>query len=113
MAPVAEGSAEEREVAGVDPRLDRVSLVLCQQAVRDGGIDAILQRGLQRVAERARLHAELLGGVVDDSLTLLLRRSELGRCDRGPTAGDCDSSDDCGDELAFGVEIHGLLLSLR
>ena len=77
---------EEREVAGADPLLEPRALLLRKRAVLDRGVDAVLQRLLERVAQLARPDAELLGRVVDDRLTLLLRRERLRRGD--PRTGD-------------------------
>src|SRR5262249_17887438 len=70
----ARPAAEEREVVRLDPLLQRLALLLRQPAGRDGGIDAVLERLLDRGAQLAGLDAEVLCGVVDDRLALLARR---------------------------------------
>src|SRR5205085_5969883 len=47
------GAAEQRDVAGLDSLLQLVALGLRQTAGRDGLVDAVLERLLQRSAERA------------------------------------------------------------
>jgi hypothetical protein len=60
------------------------------------------ERLLESTAERARLHAELLRGVVDDRLALGTRiAAELGRRDSGAGSADREGGHGSCDRLAF------------
>jgi len=67
------GAAEEREVAGLDVLLQLLTLGFCEPTRGDGGVDPVLERLLERRAERAGRDAELLRRVVHHRLALLLR----------------------------------------
>ena len=93
-----ESSEDERCVSRVDALLERVGLLLRETAVLDSLIDAVLERLLERVRELARLDAELLRGVVDNRLALLLRGPRLGCGDSRSSSGDGECDDrTCGD----------------
>src|SRR6184192_75547 len=95
----------------LDPLLELVALGLREAAGRDGLVDAILERLLQRGAERARLDAELFRRVVDHRLALLLRRAELGGGECRPAAGDGETGDGADDHYGLDPAAHQLLLS--
>jgi hypothetical protein len=80
-------TSEERKASRLDPRLQLVALGLGDSTGRDRGVDAILERLFERIAERARRDVETLRSVVDDSLPLVGRR-ELLRRDRSAAARD-------------------------
>jgi hypothetical protein len=98
---VPPAGAEQREVAGLDPLLQLGALLLRQPARGHRGVHPVGQRLLERVRELRRLHAELLGRVVDHRLALLRGRPGLGRGDRGPAARDREPGDRSGDDLAL------------
>ena len=104
--------AEQRHVAGLDPLLELVALGLRQPARRDGLVDTILERLLQRGAERARLDAQLLGSVVQHCLVLLLRRAELRRRVGAAPAGYGETCDGSRDHLGPEPAAHRMFLSL-
>src|SRR3954453_10243323 len=83
--PAAEAGSsrhQQRHVSGIDLRLDGVALLLAQPAGRHRGVDAVLVRLLESVAQLARLNAELSCRVLDDRLALGLRMAELRGRDR-------------------------------
>ena len=83
MAEAGAAAAEEREVAGGDPRLQLVALLLRDRPGSDGRIDAVCERLLERVAQLGRSR-RVLRRVVDHRLALGFGR-ELRR-------GDCRSA---------------------
>ncbi len=74
---VMEAAVEQREVTRLDPLLERDPLVLRQATGRDRGVDPVAERFLERARELVGRDAELFGGIVDDRLALLARRSAL------------------------------------
>ena len=98
--------AEEWHVAGLDPRLELVALRLRDLARRDGCVYPVLERLLEGVAQGSGRNAELLRGIVDDRLALLLRRAELVGSDRAAPTGDRRGGDTARDELPLQPSIH-------
>ena len=96
---------EERQRAGLDPLLQLVSLRVRQLPGRDGRVDAVLERFLQRSGERARCDAQLLGGVVDDCLAVVARSEPVGR-DRRSSARNCGGRGDTGADLQLQTLLH-------
>src|SRR5205085_2601990 len=76
----------------------------------DGGVDPVLERLLQRRAERARRDAELLRRVVHDRLAVARRAEAVGR-ERGAAAGDRRGGRHTGADLQLELPVH--LVSLR
>ena len=104
---VEAGADEQRERGRGDAALHGVALLLCQQAVRHGGVDPVLQRLLECVAELGRVDAKLLGRIVHDCLALSLRRLAVG-CHGGAGARDRKGRTGAGCDLR--PLLHGLLL---
>src|SRR5262249_20577176 len=106
------GAAEEREVAGLDVLLQLITLGFWQPTRGDGGVDPVLERLLERRAERAGRDAELLRRVVHHRLALLLRRAaELVGGERRPTTGDRETGDRACDQPWSEPACHRVLLS--
>ena len=68
--PAADAEADERHLAGGDPRLQLVALGLRDLPGRDGSVDPVRERLLQRRVELGRVDPELLGRVRDDGVAL-------------------------------------------
>src|SRR5205085_4178414 len=96
--------------ARLDALLELVALRLRQLPGRDRGVDPVLERLLQRRAERARRDAELLRRVVHDRLAVARRAEAVGR-DRGSAAGDRRRGRHTGADLQLELPVH--LVSLR
>ena len=91
----------QRQVARarVDSLLERVPLGLGQEPGGDRIVDPVLQGPLERIAQLGRRDAELLGGIVDDSLALRPRRPGLRGRYSHPPACDGERSEGSADEL--------------
>src|SRR6266550_1307059 len=77
MAEAAMKTADKRKVARRDALLERVTFCLRDAPRGDRGIDTVVERLLQGVAQFARRDTELLCGIVDDCLALRARRTVL------------------------------------
>src|SRR5436190_3267940 len=112
--PVAEATeAEQRHRSGFDARFQRVAFGFREPSCCDGGVDAILERLLQRIRERARLHAELLSRVIHDGGAFLTRRAELRCADRDPAAGNGEGGRRSRDELRPSVHSRASFAAKR
>ena len=75
-AEAAVPTGEERQVAGLHTRLQRVALGLGDRAGLHHGVDLVLDRLLQRRTQLRGRDAELARGVGDDRLLVRLRADQ-------------------------------------
>ena len=100
----AGADAEQRQVARRNPLLQLFALRLREPAGRDGRVDPVLERLLDRGLDLRRVETELLRHVGDDRVALLRRRELVGG-DRGAAAehgGQCHRA-------AYDLELEVLL----
>jgi hypothetical protein len=92
----AGADTDERHLACGDPRLHLVALRFRDPTGRDGGVDAVLERLLQRGVQLRGVDAELLGRIGHDCVALLGRCQPVGG-DSRPAADECcrDGRDAC------------------